>query len=246
MYLIINLLFLLNNQIHFWLKNDINSNFVKIINVRGRSKIQISSYNHCYKKHLNNYSWFLFVDVDEYLYIKKNYSLYSFLNDKKFQKCENIHINYKDFGDSDLVKYDNRSIIKRFNKNFRYVTSMKSFVRGGIKKAKMEIHRSYNIKNYCNSEGQFVNPDNFRINKIVVNSAEIKHYITKSTEEFYKRLLKGWPSASHNSFEYQYFVEHRIKNYFEINKISKEKFDKLSPLIKDKKLLMELKNKLGH
>ena len=226
------------------LKKEINSKFVKIVNVRGRSYIQLSSYNHCYHKHLYSFLWFLFVDVDEYLYIKKNCSLNAFINNKKFEKCENIHINYKDYGDSDLIKYDNRSIIKKFTKNFRNIASMKTFVRGGIKNAIMDIHRSKNIKNYCDSEGQIINPGQYFTPKIVIDSAEIKHYITKSTEEFYERLLKGWPSIKYKSLEYQYFVESRISNYFEINKINQKKFDILSPLIKDKKLLIKLKEKI--
>ena len=121
---------------------------------------------------------------------------------------------------------------------------MKTFVKGGIQNAIMDIHRSINIKNYCNSEGQLINPGQYFTPKIVVDRAEIKHYITKSTEEFYERLLKGWPSIKYKSLEYQFFVESRITNYFEINKINKKKFDILSPLIKDKKLLIKLKEKL--
>lgn len=121
---------------------------------------------------------------------------------------------------------------------------MKTFVRGGIKNAIMDIHRSKNIKNYCDSEGQIINPGQYFTPKIVIDSAEIKHYITKSTEEFYERLLKGWPSIKYKSLEYQYFVENRISNYFEINKINQKKFDILSPLIKDKKLLIKLKEKI--
>ena len=51
------------------LKEEINSNFVEIINFRGKSKGQLLAYNDCYKKHLKDYSWFLFIDADEYLYI---------------------------------------------------------------------------------------------------------------------------------------------------------------------------------
>ena len=67
---------------------------------------------------------------------------------------------------------------------------MKTFVKGGIQNAIMDIHRSFNIKNYCNSEGQLINPGKYFTSKIVVDRAEIKHYITKSTEEFYERLFK--------------------------------------------------------
>ena len=94
----------------------------------------------------------------------------------------------------------------------------------------MDIHKSINIKNSFNSEGQLINPRQYFTPEIVVGNAEIKHYITKSNEEFYERLLKGWPSIKYKLLEYQFFIESRITNYFEINKINKKKFDILSHL----------------
>lgn len=145
------------------------------------------------------------------------------MNDKQFEKCDNIHINYKDLGDSDLLTYDNRSLFERFNKNYRYVSSMKSFVRGGLKNIKMDIHRSYKVKTFCNSEGEIENPGDYFTNSFTKKNAIINHYITKSTEEFYNRLVKGWPHVKHFSLAYHNFVDNRIKNYFDINKITKEK-----------------------
>ena len=202
------------------LKEEIKSKFVKIINIRGRSKYQIPSYNHCYQKNLNHYSWFLFIDIDEFLFINNN-TLSDFLNNQKFKNCDNIHINYKDFGDSDLLSYDNRTLVKRFNKNYRYSSSMKSFVRGRLKNAKMNIHRSYNIKNFCNSEGQPENPGEYFTNSFTNKSAIINHYITKSTEEFYNRLIKGWPHVKYNSLDYYNFVDDRIRIYFDLNEVTK-------------------------
>ena len=51
------------------LKNDIHTNFVEIINVRGKTKIQVKAYNDCYQKNINDFSWFLIIDVDEYFFI---------------------------------------------------------------------------------------------------------------------------------------------------------------------------------
>ena len=143
------------------------------------------------------------------------------MNNQKFKNCDNIHINYKDFGDSDLLSYDNRTLVKRFNKNYRYSSSMKSFVRGRLKNAKMNIHRSYNIKNFCNSEGQPENPGEYFTNSFTNKSAIINHYITKSTEEFYNRLIKGWPHVKYNSLDYYNFVDDRIRIYFDLNEVTK-------------------------
>ena len=53
------------------LKNFINSGFVKILNYRGKKNFQIISYQEVYLKYLNNYNWFMFFDVDEYLILPK-------------------------------------------------------------------------------------------------------------------------------------------------------------------------------
>jgi hypothetical protein len=218
------------------ISNDIKSNFVELIDVRGKEEYQVEAYNDCYQKNLNNYSWFLFVDVDEFLYIKNNISLTDFLTDKRFINCCNIHFNYKEFGDSGLLDYDERPIKERFTKNFRYILAIKTIVKGGIKNAKMHIHRSLNVQNYCNSNGEKIIPGDIYTDKITVENAEIRHYITKTIGEFYKRLIRGWPCMKHGSDNYYKFVNHRIDYFFDLNEVTKEKFNKVYSLITDKSL----------
>ena len=227
------------------LNKYLNSEFVKIKNIRGKSEIQTLAYNHCYKTNLNKYSWFLFLDVDEYLFIKNNRTLLNFLSDDRFLNCNSIFINYNEYGDSDLLEYDNRSIFKRFTKS-RYGICGKSLTRGGLKNSKIDIHKPLYINNYCNSEGgsEELFKDKISSSKIVVNDAEIKHFITKSLEEFYQRLIKGWPSIKKFSKGYYEFVEGRIRYYFSLNKITEYKYNKLKPLIINENFLNELKFKL--
>ena len=226
------------------ISNEIKSKFVDLINVRGKPEYQIEAYNDCYQNNLYKFSWFLFVDVDEFLYTKKNISLEDFLTDNKFKNCHNIHFNYKEFGDSDLLDYDGRFIKERFTKNFRYISAIKTIVKGGMKNAKMEIHKSLNVKNYCDSDGRKIISGDFFTDKITVENAEIRHYITKTIGEFYKRLIRGWPCVKNGSDNYYYFVNNRIEYFFTLNNITKIKFDKVYPLITDKKLLNKLLNKL--
>ena len=96
----------------------------------------------------------------------------------------NKDINYREFGDSDLLNYDKRPLFIRFVKTYRFSPSIKTFVRGGIKNAIMDIHRSYNIKYYCNSEGKIIIPSAYDIKELSIENAEIKHYITKTIDEF--------------------------------------------------------------
>ena len=227
------------------LNSYINSKFIKIKNIRGKSEIQLHALNNCYQKYLNEYSWFLFLDVDEFLYIKNNKTLPNFLSDTRFVNCNTIFINYNEYGDSDLLKYDNRSIFKRFTQS-KYIACGKSLTRGGIKNAKIDIHKPLYINNYCNSEGESeeLYKDKIFISKIAVDSAEIKHFITKSLEEFCQRLTKGWPSIKIFSKSYYQFVEERIRYYFSINNITEYKYNILKSFIINENYLNEIKFRL--
>ena len=43
------------------LNSYINSEFIKVKNIRGKSEIQLLAYNDCYQRYLNEYFWFLFL-----------------------------------------------------------------------------------------------------------------------------------------------------------------------------------------
>ena len=183
--------------------------------------------------------------MDEFLYIKNNKTISNFLSGNRFFNCNTIFINYNEYGDSDLLKYDNRSIFKRFTKS-QYRTCGKSLTRGGIKNAKIDIHKPLYINNYCNSKGESEELYKNKIftSKIVVDNAELKHFITKSLEEFCQRLVKGWPSIKKYSKGYYEFVEVRIRYYFSINKITEYKYNILKSFIINENYSNELKFKL--
>ena len=87
------------------LYNEINNNFVTIIDVRGLRKQQCSSYKHCYEKYNKFYDWLSFFDFDEFLYIKNNKTIQEFLSDEKYKKCANVKINWLSYTDNDLIYY---------------------------------------------------------------------------------------------------------------------------------------------
>ena len=68
--------------------NDyIKSGLVELIDYKGFKQPQLKAYNDCYKRYNNLYDWLIFYDVDEYIYLKDFKSIKSFLNDKRFEKC---------------------------------------------------------------------------------------------------------------------------------------------------------------
>ena len=167
---------------------------VDIIDVRGMTSIQIPIYNYCYQNNYDNYDWIGFIDFDEYLYINNSENINLYLSNKRFTQCELIFFNWMIYNDNDILKFENRPLRERFKKSKQFYTQGKSFVRGGIKKLLIpySIIPGINIYSFCNSKGEKIFPNTFLNNKIEISPmAYIKHYYTKTVEEFCNKINKG-------------------------------------------------------
>ena len=92
------------------LSDYIKNKYVEIINYRGKVKIQIPILNDCYKKNHNEYDWFLFYDMDEFIFLKNYTNIKYFLNEEKFQKCNIIFLNWVNHLDNNKIYYSNESL----------------------------------------------------------------------------------------------------------------------------------------
>ena len=213
------------------LKEDIQINFVEIINYRGIERPQKKALNDCYKKNNKNFNWIAFFDVDEFLYIVNYTNINDFLVLPKFKKCQSILINWKYYGDNNKLYYEPKPLIERFTKPFyftnknkpkHYFCAAKTIVRGGLNiKWGLLPHYIKNTIN-CKADGKIINnyfsPPQFSL-------AYINHYITKSTEEFAERLKRGDVIKKINDN----YIRKRINNYYFIfNTKTKEKIELLN------------------
>ena len=208
------------------LKYYINNHFIEIIDVRGISSIQIPIYNYCYKKNKGIYDWIGFIDIDEYLYIKNEKNIKNYFFSNRFKKCQTIYFNWIIYSDNDKIKYENKPLNKRFTIQKSTSIQGKSFVRGGFNNLIMPTTMipGVNIYYFCNSNGGNIYPRNFYNNKFEKNpKAYIKHYYTKTVEEFCYKLCKG--NAHFNKYHHNYnnTIKGRINLFFLLNKITKEK-----------------------
>ena len=219
------------------LKNDINNHFIKIINIRGIKHPQIMVINDCYQKYNKSYDWIAFYDIDEFLYINHFHNLNTFLSLSKFKKCQSILINWKYYGDNDKLYYEPKPLKQRFIKavpeikikSNKYLNSAaKTIIRGGLKTIinwGLFPHYIKNVIN-CRPDGNittnyFSHPQH--------SIAYIKHYLTKSTEEFIERINRGDVNC-HVNINY---IKDRInKYYFLFNKKTKEKLNLFQQKIK--------------
>ena len=166
--------------------------------------------------------------MDEYLYIEDNKSINNYLNENSFNKCQSIFFNWIMYNDNDLVRYDNRKLKDRFTKAIANSNEGKSFVRGNIDNLLIPTTHliGININNFCNSNGEFIYPNDFMIYKFKKNpKAYIKHYYTKTAEEFCNKLTKGNAHFHKHHPKYIDVIKFRIQYFFQLNKITEEKIN---------------------
>ena len=192
------------DQIYF------NSDFVTIIDYRGYNNkdSQYKAYYNCYKNYNKKYDWLSFFDFDEFLEIRpKNQTIQTFLDNARYKKCQNIKINWLLYSSNkEIFFFKNESLQKRFKKqmfNEGANIHIKSTVRGNLIKnywSRWEnSHSSIDTFKSCSSSGKrvggktaFVNPPDYKY-------AFLKHYYSKSFEEFCLKLKRGWPDSTNKT-----------------------------------------------
>jgi len=229
----------------------IKSGKVVICNVRGEEKafrnktkklLQERVYEECYNKNKTSYDWFFFFDIDEFLCITDGSSAKTFLSLPKFNDVTTILVNWMNYGDSGNVRYDNRPIQERFTKPgydvkwLRPNTQCKTILRGGNKKLisththKLQIEGSV----IANADGKILDKSKImrlgpEIDEKTYKSAYLKHYVTKTIEEYLIRYTGRGKIGTYKNKDVndvpRYSLTEVVNNFFMINEKTKEKLD---------------------
>jgi hypothetical protein len=191
---------------------------------------QSDAFTDCYIKNKQNFNWFLMVDMDEFLYIK-NDKLKNYLRKKVFNKCDFIKFHWVIPTDNNHLYYENKPLFERFKGPYKNTIFIKSIIRGNISRLKYWVHSpliSLERNTSCNNVGKIINTNNINIesiNKIDTKKAFIIHFEYKSTEEFIKKIKRGYSNWFGKSMST--FLSWKINGYLKNNKITKQKIDYL-------------------
>ncbi len=199
----------------------------------------MQAFNHCYEKHKDNFDWFIFYDMDEFIHLTNFTSIKDYLSQKTFNKCNIIYLNNVIHTDNNELHYSNKSLFERFpevesfkniNKTYQPRTALlditKLIIRGNLTKIKfISPHFIKNITNSCNGFGNVINSNKISIHLSLPdhNKYYFDHFYFKSIDEYLEKL-------NNTSVFYgkkRGFNIYRFQLYFAINKITKEKLDYL-------------------
>ena len=208
------------------LTDEISSGLVEIIDLTGINIDQLDLFINVYDMHKHECKWMSFFDFDEYLTIlpeEKNITLEQYFSNEKFDKCNVILVNWLLYKDNDLIKYDNRTLRERFTEpsyhhpNNRFI---KSIIRGNIRwnpwTLNQTCHRPKHQLRTCDSNGDRAKTFNDVLKPPILDNVILKHYVTKTAEEYYTKIKRGYTRVNKK-------LEVYIDNYFRLNKINKEK-----------------------
>lgn len=174
------------------LKKYINDGSIDLINFKGNGR-QNDAYNDCINKHMNECKYLAIIDVDEFIYTKKN--LYDLIN-IKFEKkhCAGLGINWVIYGSSHLEEKTNDLVIKTFlyrsNFEFEHNKHIKTIINPRKVVGVSNPHYCFYLnRNKCyNNNGKIIYG---ALNSDINNEIRINHYFTKSKEEFLAKRARG-------------------------------------------------------
>lgn len=189
-----------------YIKQQINAGTLRIIRCHGIPCPQPFVYRDFYSRF--SPEWVMFLDVDEFLVLNKHKTVREFVSDPMFDKCRQIHIPWKMFGDSGHYSKTEGDVVDRFTESYppqEEQVLCKSIVRGGYPTDRLNFRTSHAVRGispemtasgkpsanpiYPTTETKYdiswCEPD--------YSVAQINHYFTKSTEEFVNKCYRGVP-----------------------------------------------------
>ena len=212
------------------IKNYIDEGLVDIINLMGNNNItQGEFFSDIYQKYKYKCKWITFFDFDEYLVLYYNYgkyiSLQEYLTNSIFNDCDSILFNWLMYGDNDYIYYHKRPLNERFivpdYNNFAN-QFVKCIVRGNLNETlfgkKNSSHYPSNKIRICNTLGRKLKIISDSIDPPIYINGCLKHFNTKTAEEYIKKIKRGMPSRR------QIYANDSIELFFRHNKYTRKKF----------------------
>lgn len=173
---------------------------------------QFGALEDCVQNHKYDVKWLMSIDLDEFFVVEK--PMKEFLDE--FADASQVYFSWESFGADGQLHYENKPLCERFRKPFDCKDSGQGKImfrperlkKWGIHGASLTKGKTVNVLHE-----EIVAPDSF--NRIF-KTAWIKHYFTKSLEEWMEKMERG---CADNLYCRRY------NTFFEINPDLKQYYD---------------------
>ena len=231
-----------DNEEHFEdvLQSYVNDNFITIYDYRNIDAVQWEGYKEIYYKISDKYDYVFFCDFDEFLTLVKDNNIKDYLSRECFKDYNQILINWKLYSDNNLIYDDGRGCLERFTTESKYLGWKTGLVKQIIKTNIKDIYLPHTVhifrdKNLiledssCNNCGEKIELHDSGCIWPTYELAYIKHFTTKTIDEYVNRKLKrGTADISYELFNQLFNKDDLFSGFFEINDITEEKINYLN------------------
>ena len=173
----------------------IGNSSVELIEFDGANK-QLDAYNNFIQNNYNNFDWAGFMDVDEFVVLKKWSNISDFLAD--YNDYNSVGLNWSVFSSNGLEFNGQYSLVKRFTRcKKNLISQIKTFI--NLQRAKNSIHFNspHSIREFNNTiavnKSHFINGPLNAADQNDREIAYINHYIPKTKQEWNQKMARGWP-----------------------------------------------------
>lgn len=184
----------------------IDSGQVVVTDYRGMKQMQCPSYVETYNKYSKDYDWMTFIDVDEFITLEKHSNIKDYLAQECFADYDQILLNWMTIGDSDQVRKTSGTLTERFTKPLSLTCGanrhVKSNLRRGLTNLQWSNSHYFIFDSYrqlsCDSNGSRENLNGLNYTFVInprYDVAYIRHYVTKSIEEYISVKMRRRSSA---------------------------------------------------
>lgn len=208
----------------------VDEGFVIVENYRGQKRPQMRAYTECYRKYHTKFDWVMFFDFDEYLTFTEDKTISEYLGRPCFENFNMIHINWQIYNDNGYTHKQKGTLIDTFTTPIPFDLKLeyeipennhvKSIIRGGYEQLSFTLNPhtpSYLDLKCCNNAGVECSPQS-PFCPYDFSLAYLKHFNTKSTEEYIAKLKRGFADLERTNYE-----KLIVSRYFGTNEITEEK-----------------------
>ena len=192
----------------------------------------LPAFKKTYDERGKEFDWLMDLDFDEFLMLPGEQDIHTFM--KQFEdKADVVKVNWKMFGDSNLVTNDKRPLLRRFTQplkgedgrteTYGENVHVKSLVRCGLPDTTYpDPHCPHGAGRYVDASGRPSDASPF-VQSVNHDGAYIKHFTTKTIEEWMENKVKrGQCDSVANTEELQ---KNAISLFFARNEKTKEKLE---------------------
>ena len=202
------------------LADFISAGKVDVIDKRGKRGQQMPSYRAFCREHFYDNLWCAFIDIDEFITLEPPYTcIREFLQDVQDHGFSEVFLNWELYGDNNQLYKSSEPVLERFPnptpheylqlyvKSISYLPDV-YFI--------YSPHFAYSVGKACQSDFTPVE-QNYSTEKSIFKNAWVRHYFTKTIEEFFEKLLRGGGVGR------SVYIEERLEFFYQINERTPEK-----------------------